>query len=118
MKVQPVILYLWALKTLLPVTFFAADSSPVLLRFPLRQGSLSQPVSTRGPCQTVRIRRGAGGMKFVNMVDNLRGKSGQGYYIEMAVGTPSQKVRYVHCKTNRLSPNSKVFFYTSSKHYF
>ncbi|XP_056613487.1 beta-secretase 1 isoform X1 [Triplophysa dalaica] len=92
MKVQPVILYLWALKTLLPVTFSAADSSPVLLRFPLRQGSLSQPASTRGPCQSVRMRRGAGGMKFVNMVDNLRGKSGQGYYIEMAVGTPSQKL--------------------------
>ncbi|KAI7800328.1 beta-secretase 1 precursor [Triplophysa rosa] len=92
MKVQPVILYLWALTTLLPVTFSGAVSFPVLLRFPLRQGSLSQPASTRGPGRSVRIRRGAGGMNFVNMIDNLRGKSGQGYYIEMAVGTPSQKL--------------------------
>lgn len=30
---------------------------------------------------------------FVAMVDNLRGKSGQGYYVEMTVGSPPQKVR-------------------------
>jgi len=27
---------------------------------------------------------------FVEMVDNLRGKSGQGYYVEMTVGSPPQ----------------------------
>uniref|UniRef100_A0ACB8EY19 Uncharacterized protein n=1 Tax=Sphaerodactylus townsendi TaxID=933632 RepID=A0ACB8EY19_9SAUR len=26
------------------------------------------------------------------MIDNLRGKSGQGYYVEMTVGSPPQKV--------------------------
>lgn len=30
---------------------------------------------------------------FVEMVDNLRGKSGQGYYVEMTVGSPPQTVR-------------------------
>nr|XP_014426108.1 beta-secretase 1 [Pelodiscus sinensis] len=28
---------------------------------------------------------------FVNMIDNLRGKSGQGYYVEMTLGSPPQK---------------------------
>ncbi|NXX75014.1 BACE1 secretase, partial [Urocolius indicus] len=29
---------------------------------------------------------------FVAMIDNLRGKSGQGYYVEMTVGSPPQKL--------------------------
>ncbi|MGH0184402.1 UNVERIFIED_CONTAM: hypothetical protein FKN15_014521, partial [Acipenser sinensis] len=29
---------------------------------------------------------------FVEMIDNLRGKSGQGYYVEMTVGSPPQKL--------------------------
>uniref|UniRef100_A0A8C5TJJ0 Beta-secretase 1 n=1 Tax=Malurus cyaneus samueli TaxID=2593467 RepID=A0A8C5TJJ0_9PASS len=29
---------------------------------------------------------------FVDMIDNLRGKSGQGYYVEMTVGSPPQKL--------------------------
>ncbi|XP_074832877.1 beta-secretase 1 isoform X2 [Carettochelys insculpta] len=29
---------------------------------------------------------------FVNMIDNLRGKSGQGYYVEMTLGSPPQKL--------------------------
>uniref|UniRef100_A0A3Q3K3Q6 Beta-secretase 1 n=1 Tax=Monopterus albus TaxID=43700 RepID=A0A3Q3K3Q6_MONAL len=33
-----------------------------------------------------------GGISFVDMIDNLRGKSGQGYYVEMAVGSPPQKL--------------------------
>uniref|UniRef100_A0A8D3CWU2 Beta-secretase 1 n=1 Tax=Scophthalmus maximus TaxID=52904 RepID=A0A8D3CWU2_SCOMX len=37
-------------------------------------------------------RAAAGGVTFVDMVDNLRGKSGQGYYVEMAVGSPPQKL--------------------------
>lgn len=31
-------------------------------------------------------------INFVEMIDNLRGKSGQGYYVEMTVGSPPQKV--------------------------
>ena len=41
-----------------------------------------------------RRRRAARSVTFVDMIDNLRGKSGQGYYVEMAVGTPPQKVRF------------------------
>lgn len=31
-------------------------------------------------------------INFMEMVDNLRGKSGQGYYVEMTIGTPPQKL--------------------------
>ncbi|KAJ8383680.1 hypothetical protein AAFF_G00216510 [Aldrovandia affinis] len=31
-------------------------------------------------------------VNFVAMTDNLRGKAGQGYYVEMAVGSPPQKL--------------------------
>lgn len=46
-------------------------------------------------------------MNFVNMIDNLRGKSGQGYYIEMAVGTAPQKVR-LNPNKRALSPYNKT----------
>ncbi|XP_007906975.2 beta-secretase 1 [Callorhinchus milii] len=32
------------------------------------------------------------GINFMEMIDNLRGKSGQGYYVEMTIGTPPQKL--------------------------
>ncbi|KAK2881629.1 hypothetical protein Q8A67_018897 [Cirrhinus molitorella] len=92
MKVPCLLLYSWAFVALLPVTSFADSSGSALLRVPLRQGPLSQPAAPRGPSRSARTRRGASGMTFVNMIDNLRGKSGQGYYIEMAVGTPPQKL--------------------------
>ena len=34
----------------------------------------------------------SGTVDFLDMVDNLQGDSGRGYYIEMALGTPGQKV--------------------------
>lgn len=34
----------------------------------------------------------AGIVNFLDMVGNLQGDSGRGYYIEMSVGTPGQKV--------------------------
>lgn len=53
------------------------------------------------PAQGHRVQRAAEGEQedskqgsnFVDMIDNLRGKSGQGYYVEMTVGSPPQKVR-------------------------
>ncbi|CAF90923.1 unnamed protein product, partial [Tetraodon nigroviridis] len=33
-----------------------------------------------------------GAVNFLDMVDNLRGDSGRGYYIEMSIGTPGQKM--------------------------
>lgn len=76
------------------VVFGAADpgasrASTVLLRVPVRKGPARAPAA-HGP--HVRKPRSTGGVSFVDMVDNLRGKSGQGYYVEMAVGTPPQKV--------------------------
>uniref|UniRef100_A0A671QLB8 Beta-secretase 1 n=1 Tax=Sinocyclocheilus anshuiensis TaxID=1608454 RepID=A0A671QLB8_9TELE len=88
MRVPRLLLYSCALVALLPVPC----SGAVLLRVPLRQGPPSQPAGPRGPSSSARTRRGASAVKFVNMIDNLRGKSGQGYYIEMAVGTPPQKL--------------------------
>lgn len=79
------------------------------IRVPLRQGAGGEPPlppdasaqagrsgegGGEGRRYPARRRRGAapGGISFVDMIDNLRGKSGQGYYVEMAVGSPPQKV--------------------------
>lgn len=36
----------------------------------------------------------SGIVNFLDMVNNLEGDSGRGYYIEMSIGTPGQKVMY------------------------
>lgn len=36
-----------------------------------------------------------GTVNFLDMVNNLQGDSGRGYYLEMSVGTPGQKVKEV-----------------------
>lgn len=80
-----------------------SSSGPLAIRVPLRQVSRPQPPPTAPQhagsgrvglsARLARRRRGAGGgINFLEMVDNLRGKSGQGYYVEMAVGTPPQKL--------------------------
>uniref|UniRef100_UPI003F4E877F beta-secretase 1 isoform 2 n=1 Tax=Danio rerio TaxID=7955 RepID=UPI003F4E877F len=78
------------------VARLCASSGPALLRVPLRQGPLtphSTPAAHRSPhSPRVRSRRATSGISFINMIDNLRGKSGQGYYIEMAVGSPAQRL--------------------------
>ncbi|XP_004749968.1 beta-secretase 1 isoform X2 [Mustela putorius furo] len=65
------------------------------IRLPLRSGLGAPPLGLRLPRETAEepaeepeepSRRGS----FVEMVDNLRGKSGQGYYVEMTVGSPPQ----------------------------
>uniref|UniRef100_A0A8C8G3C3 Beta-secretase 1 n=1 Tax=Oncorhynchus tshawytscha TaxID=74940 RepID=A0A8C8G3C3_ONCTS len=71
-------------------------SGPLAIHFPLRQGPLSEPqpphLTRHRSSRAARRRRGVGGINFVDMIDNLRGKSGQGYYVEMAVGSPPQKL--------------------------
>ncbi|XP_055735811.1 beta-secretase 1-like isoform X2 [Salvelinus fontinalis] len=71
-------------------------SGPLTIHFPLRQGPLSEtqppPVAPQRSWRAARRRRGVRGISFVDMIDNLRGKSGQGYYVEMAVGSPPQKI--------------------------
>ena len=69
-------------------------SSPVAIRMPLRQVARAEPppAAPQHPPTVARRRRRALGINFFDMIDHLRGKSGQGYYVEMAVGTPPQKV--------------------------
>ncbi|XP_029373220.1 beta-secretase 1 isoform X2 [Echeneis naucrates] len=86
-----------------------ASGLPLAIRVPLRQGAragqppslppaATAPVASRGvagrhPVRRPRVAAAAGGgISFVDMIDNLRGKSGQGYYVEMAVGSPPQKL--------------------------
>uniref|UniRef100_A0A8P0TNZ1 Beta-secretase 1 n=2 Tax=Canis lupus familiaris TaxID=9615 RepID=A0A8P0TNZ1_CANLF len=79
-------LLLWMGSGVLP-----ARCTPPGIRLPLRSGLGAPPLGLRLPRETVEEpdepgRRGS----FVEMVDNLRGKSGQGYYVEMTVGSPPQ----------------------------
>ncbi|KAM5246440.1 beta-secretase 1 isoform 6-T6 [Ctenodactylus gundi] len=76
-------LLLWVGSGVLP-----AHGTPPGIRLPLRSGLAGSPLGLRLPRETDEEpgRRGS----FVEMVDNLRGKSGQGYYVGMAVGSPPQ----------------------------
>lgn len=61
------------------------------LRLPLRGGLGAlqlEPPRAADEQDPARFRSPSEGM-----IDNLRGKSGQGYYVEMTVGSPPQKVR-------------------------
>uniref|UniRef100_A0A4W2DRL6 Beta-secretase 1 n=1 Tax=Bos indicus x Bos taurus TaxID=30522 RepID=A0A4W2DRL6_BOBOX len=79
-------LLLWMGSGVLP-----AHGSQPGIRLPLRSGLGGAPLGLRLPRETDEEseepgRRGS----FVEMVDNLRGKSGQGYYVEMTLGSPPQ----------------------------
>ncbi len=101
-------LFIWTTLCLISSGKSAPDASglPLAIRVPLRQGARAEPPpavaaaavnreSGNAGKYLARRRRGAaaGGISFVDMIDNLRGKSGQGYYVEMAVGSPPQKVK-------------------------
>ncbi|KAI1903857.1 hypothetical protein AGOR_G00031540 [Albula goreensis] len=67
------------------------------IRVPLRRTLPSDPSRSRltqASPKAGRRRREASDrdVNFLDMTDNLRGKSGQGYYVEMAVGDPPQKL--------------------------
>uniref|UniRef100_A0A665UTV8 Peptidase A1 domain-containing protein n=1 Tax=Echeneis naucrates TaxID=173247 RepID=A0A665UTV8_ECHNA len=102
-----------------------ASGLPLAIRVPLRQGAragqppslppaATAPVASRGvagrhPVRRPRVAAAAGGgISFVDMIDNLRGKSGQGYYVEMAVGSPPQKLNIF----NHSSLSTAVFSLT------
>ncbi|KAK1790120.1 hypothetical protein P4O66_013957, partial [Electrophorus voltai] len=82
----------WTIMSLFEVSM--SGTSSTVLRVALRQGPHTppQPEPWQGPQMPMRKRRGTSSINFVDMIDNLRGKSGQGYYVEMAVGTPPQKL--------------------------
>ncbi|KAK4809547.1 hypothetical protein QYF61_016979 [Mycteria americana] len=65
-----------------------ARPAPPRIRLPLRGGAALPP----GPRARRAPEEAERGGSFVEMIDNLRGKSGQGYYVEMTVGSPPQKL--------------------------
>lgn len=76
---------------LLP-SFLPVAAGEVAIKVPLKNDP------GRGAVQFNRAKRSAEEetgqeTNFMDMKDNLRGKSGQGYYVEMRVGTPPQTVR-------------------------
>lgn len=79
-----------------------ASGLPLAMRVPLRQGARSDRLPSSPPSAARRRRDAAlSSINFVNMIDNLRGKSGQGYYVEMVVGSPPQKVRLPSAPFNK-----------------
>lgn len=68
--------------------------TPGGIRLPLRNGIGSLQLDPRLPRSTEEQSENKLRNNFVEMIDNLRGKSGQGYYVEMTVGSPPQKVRW------------------------
>lgn len=81
-------LLLWVGSAVLP----ARCAQPGIL-LPLRSGLGGAPLGLRLPRDTEEPEEPGRRGSFVEMVDNLRGKSGQGYYVEMTVGSPPQTVR-------------------------
>ncbi|KAM3830786.1 beta-secretase 1 isoform 1-T1 [Vipera latastei] len=78
-----------------------APAGPAGLRLPLHSALPGTPAAegrarrSAGEREQPRSRAAAASSSsssFVAMVDNLRGKSGQGYYVEMTVGSPPQKL--------------------------
>ncbi|KAF6102269.1 beta-secretase 1 [Phyllostomus discolor] len=78
-------LLLWMGSALLP-----AHCTQPGIRLPLRSGLGGTPLGLRLPRDTEEPEDPCRKGSFVEMVDNLRGKSGQGYYVEMTVGSPPQ----------------------------
>lgn len=82
-------LLLWMGSAVLP-----AHCTQPGIRLPLRSGLGGTPLGLRLPRDTdEELEEPGRSGSFVEMVDNLRGKSGQGYYVEMTVGSPPQTVR-------------------------
>uniref|UniRef100_W5MGP0 Beta-secretase 1 n=1 Tax=Lepisosteus oculatus TaxID=7918 RepID=W5MGP0_LEPOC len=82
----------------------SGDAGAPGIRVPLCKGPPAEPAlqpdpppppppgARSRPPRAAGDSRGTGAVSFVDMIDNLRGKSGQGYYVEMTVGTPPQKL--------------------------
>ncbi|XP_036381529.1 beta-secretase 1-like [Megalops cyprinoides] len=96
-------LFLWTWSGLFPEINSGATNSeqdryvPLTIRVPLMLGLPSQRplhLYRQDSTKAARGRREARGIDFA-IVDNLRGKSGQGYYMEMAVGSPPQKLNFL-----------------------
>lgn len=82
---------------------FAAALSPAPFTLPLQvaaaTGRGAAPTPGPGPPAKPRadglafaLEPSGGAANFLAMVDNLQGDSGRGYYLEVLIGTPPQKV--------------------------
>uniref|UniRef100_A0ACB8FI28 Uncharacterized protein n=1 Tax=Sphaerodactylus townsendi TaxID=933632 RepID=A0ACB8FI28_9SAUR len=65
--------------------------TPVLLKPAVRTGDSQEAGSLALAAEP------GGAVNFVAMVDNLQGDSGRGYYLEMLLGSPAQKVAIPLC---------------------
>lgn len=65
--------------------------TPVLLKSRSSGGTGSPPALPEAPGLALASDPG-GSLNFLAMVDNLQGDSGRGYYLELFLGTPPQKV--------------------------
>ncbi|KAM6448309.1 beta-secretase 2 isoform 1-T1 [Liasis olivaceus] len=65
--------------------------TPVLLKSRSSGGTGSQPALQEASSLALASDPG-GSLNFMAMVDNLQGDSGRGYYIELLLGTPPQKL--------------------------
>lgn len=65
--------------------------TPVLLKSRSSGGTDSEPALSKTSGLALASDSG-GSLNFLAMVDNLQGDSGRGYYFELLLGTPPQKV--------------------------
>lgn len=82
---------------------FAAALAPAPFTLPLRVASAAgrgaaptpgpgPPAEPRADGLALALEPAGGAANFLAMVDNLQGDSGRGYYLEVLIGTPPQKV--------------------------
>ncbi|XP_053547375.1 beta-secretase 1 [Bombina bombina] len=64
------------------------SAGQVAIRIPLKNSP--HPGTVVGHRTKRSVEETGDNSNFIDMIDNLRGKSGQGYYVEMTVGTPQQ----------------------------
>ncbi|XP_010833315.1 PREDICTED: beta-secretase 2 [Bison bison bison] len=58
-----------------------------------REGPGPSPAEPRADGLALALEPAGGAANFLAMVDNLQGDSGRGYYLEMQIGTPPQKLQ-------------------------
>ncbi|KAI4894253.1 hypothetical protein NFI96_019335 [Prochilodus magdalenae] len=75
----------------IPLKVFSVKLSPDSLNSAVKLGALTQNKAASGSVLSLASDP-SGTVNFLDMVNNLRGDSGRGYYMEMVIGTPGQKL--------------------------
>lgn len=92
-----------AARCLLLLLAVVTGSCRAHIAIPLRVSAPIAPNSSLAPTTPTLLKRSgndglalasdpAGPVNFMAMVENLQGDSGRGYYLELLIGTPGQKV--------------------------